>query len=429
MTKNVREQGQEVIGGTSSRAPWLAWPLVALSVVLLVGGIVLAQMTRSTTPGRLYYGSVEAVFVLATVLTFSVVGAIVASRQPRNAIGWIFCGIGLVVSLNSLTGSYAEYRLAGGSVPGSLAETAAWFSSWSWTLWLYVPTTFLLLLFPDGRLPSPRWRPVAWCAALGVIGFVAGYALKPGPLEDFPRITNPYGVDSPILDAVALAGAILAGASMVASAVSLIVRMRRAGRVERQQIKWLAYGGAVVVGTVFIGGVISVWIGEVGISLIIIGLLGVPIFTGVAIARYRLYDIDLLINRTLVYGSLTTLLVMAYFGGVVGSQRLLSPLMGDSYQLATVASTLVIAALFNPLRRRVQGLVDRRFYRRKYDAAKTLEAFGSRLREETDLDALSNDVVGVARRTVQPEYVSLWLRPDAKPQDRSAALIQVRHDE
>ncbi len=412
MTKNAREQGQEVIGGTSSRAPWLAWPLVTLSVVLLVGGIVLAQMTRSTAPGRQYYGSVEAVFVLATVLTFSVVGAIIASRQPRNAIGWIFCGIGLVVSLNSLTGSYAEYRLAGGSAPGSLAETAAWFSSWSWTLWLYVPTTFLLLLFPDGRLPSPRWRPVAWCAALGVIGFVAGSALKPGPLEDFPRITNPYGVDSPILDAVAIAGAILAGASMVASAVSLIVRMRRAGRVERQQIKWLAYGGAVVVGAVFVGGVIAVWIGEVGISLIIIGLLGVPIFTGVAILRYRLYGIDVLINRALVYAPLTAMLALVYAGGVVGLQSAFRAISGQESTLAVVASTLAIAALFNPLRRRVQGLVDRRFYRRKYDAAKTMAAFNARLREETDLDTLRADVVGVANATVQPEHASLWLRPD-----------------
>ena len=412
MTKNAREQGQEVIGGTSSRAPWLAWPLVTLSVVLLVGGIVLAQMTRSTAPGRQYYGSVEAVFVLATVLTFSVVGAIIASRQPRNAIGWIFCGIGLVVSLNSLTGSYAEYRLAGGSAPGSLAETAAWFSSWSWTLWLYVPTTFLLLLFPDGRLPSPRWRRVAWCAALGVIGFVAGSALKPGPLEDFPRITNPYGVDSPILDAVAIAGAILAGASMVASAVSLIVRMRRAGRVERQQIKWLAYGGAVVVGAVFVGGVIAVWIGEVGISLIIIGLLGVPIFTGVAILRYRLYGIDVLINRALVYAPLTAMLALVYAGGVVGLQSAFRAISGQESTLAVVASTLAIAALFNPLRRRVQGLVDRRFYRRKYDAAKTMAAFNARLREETDLDTLRADVVGVANATVQPEHASLWLRPD-----------------
>jgi hypothetical protein len=393
-------------------AAWLAWSLVTLSVVLLVGWIALAQIARSTAPGRPFYNPVEAVFVLATVLTFSVVGAIVASRQPRNAIGWIFCGIGLVVSLNSFTGSYAGYRLAGGSAPGSLAETAAWFSSWSWTLWIYVPTTFLLLLFPDGRLPSPRWRPVAWCAALGVIGFVAGYALEPGPLEEFPRITNPYGVDSPILDAVAIAGAILAGASMLASAVSLIVRMRRAGRVERQQIKWLAYGGAVVVGAVFVGGVISVWIEEVGISLIIIGLLGLPIFTGIAILRSRLYDIDIVINRTLVYATLTATLALLYFGGVTALQRLLSPVMGEGNGLAVVASTLLIAALFNPLRRRIQAFIDRRFYRSKYDARKTLESFSARLRDETDLEALRGDLEGVVRETMQPAHVSLWLRPE-----------------
>src|SRR5215212_9776052 len=245
---------------STSAATWLAWSLVTLSVVLLASGIALDQMTRSTAPGRPYYDPVDAVFYLATVLTFSVVGAMIASRQPRNAIGWILCGIGLLVGINSLAGGYAEYRLAGGSTPGRLTETAAWFSSWSWTLWVYVPTSFLLLLFPDSRLPSPRWRPVAWCATLGVIGFVAGYALAVGPLEDFPQIMNPYGIDSPIVTMVGVVAAILASASMVASAVSLIVRLRRAGREERQQIKWLAYGGAVAVGAVFVGGVISVWI-------------------------------------------------------------------------------------------------------------------------------------------------------------------------
>ena len=390
-------------------APWLAWSLATLSVVLLVGGIALAQMTLSTVAERPYNGSVT-LPVLA--LAFSVVGAIIASRQPRNAIGWIFCSIGLVVSLSSLTGDYAEYWLARGSAPGNLAETAAWFSSWSWSLLVYVPTSFLLLLFPDGRLPSPRWRPVAWCAALGLIGFLAGYVLTPGPLEDFPQIVNPYGVDSPILEAVAVAGAILASASMVASAVSLIVRMRRAGRTERQQIKWLAYGGAVVVGAVFVGGVIAVWIGEVGITVISLGLLGVPISTGVAIARYSLYDIDLIINRTLVYGSLTVLLASAYVGGVVGLQALFRALSGQESTLAIVASTLAIAALFGPLRRRVQAFVDRRFYRRKYDATHTLAAFNARLRDETDLNTLRNDMVGVATRTMQPAHVSLWLRPE-----------------
>src|SRR5215216_3857257 len=372
-------------------APWLAWSLVVLSVVLFVGGIALDQMTRSSAPQRSYYGPVDAVFTLATVLTFSVVGAIIASRQPRNAIGWLFCGIGLVVGLNSLAGGYAEYRLSGGSSLGSLAETAAWFASWSWTLWVYVPTSFLLLLFPDGRLPSPRWRPVAWCAALGVISFVAGIALQPGPLGDFPKITNPYGVHSLILEAVAVTGAILASASMVASAVSLIVRMRRAGRVERQQIKWLAYGGALVVDAIFVGSVISIWSPDAGFGVIGFGLLGVPIFTGVAIARYRLYEIDIVINRTLVYGALTAALVAVYFGGVATLQALLRALTGQEQQpqLAIVVSTLAIAALFNPLRRRIQSFIDRRFYRSKYDAAKTLESFSARLREETDLQALN----------------------------------------
>src|SRR5215211_7037058 len=422
MTQRTGGQGRGVGGMSGRAAAWLAWSLVTLSVVLLVGWIALAQIARSTAPGRPFYNPVEAVFVLATVLTFSVVGAIVATRQPRNAIGWIFCGIGLVVSLNSFTGSYAGYRLAGGSAPGSLAETAAWFSSWSWTLWIYVPTTFLLLLFPDGRLPSPRWRPVAWCAALGVISFVAGNALEPGPLGDFPRITNPYGVDSPILDAIASAGYILASASMVASAVSLIVRMRRAGRAQRQQIKWLAYGGAVVVGAVFVSGVISIWSGDAAIAVISLGLLGVPIFTGVAIARYRLYDIDIVINRTLVYGALTAALVGVYFGGVATAQAIFRTLTGREQQpqLAVVISTLVIAALFNPLRKRIQAFIDRRFYRSKYDARKTLEVFTATLRDETDLGALSDDLVGVVRETMQPEHVSLWLRPDPGPKEMEA---------
>jgi hypothetical protein len=346
-----------------------------------------------------------------------VVGAIIASRQPRNAIGWIFCGVGLVMGINSLAGGYAEYRLSGGYGPWSLAETAAWFASWSWTILVYLPTSFLLLLFPDGRLPSPRWRPVAWCAVLGLIGLVVGTALDPGPLGDFPQIMNPYGVDSLILDAVAVTGYILASASMVASAVSLIVRMRRAGRVERQQIKWLAYGGALAVGAVFVGGVIAVWIGDVGISLITIGLLGVPIFTGVAIARYRLYDIDIVINRTLVYGALTAALVAVYLGGVATMQALLRALTGQEQQpqLAIVVSTLAIAALFNPLRRRIQSFIDRRFYRSKYDARKTLETFSAKLRDETDLHALNNELVSVVRETMEPSHVSLWLRPDYSP--------------
>jgi hypothetical protein len=398
-------------------ASWLAWSLVALSVALVVGGIVLARTTGSPAP-ELPYGSAgdasSVVFALATVLTFSVVGAVVASRHPRNAIGWIFCTIGLVVGLSNLVRGYAEFWLASGWGPRSLAVTAAWFSSWAWIFLVVVPTTFLLLLFPDGRLPSPRWRPVALLAGLGIIGFVLSYALAAGPLEDLPQITNPYGVDSPVVTVVGVAAALVIGGSMVASAVSVIVRARHAGRVERQQIKWLAYGGAVVVGTIFVAGVIAIRYDTVGIALISLALLGLPVFTGIAIVRYRLYDIDVVINRTLVYGSLTAALALTYFGGVATTQAIFRTLTGQEQQpqLAIVVSTLVIAALFNPLRRRIQSFIDRRFYRSKYDAAKTLEAFSAKLRDETDLDALNAELVGVVRETMQPAHVSLWLRPD-----------------
>jgi hypothetical protein len=286
-------------------------------------------------------------------------------------------------------------------------------------------------LFPDGRLPSPRWRPVAWLAGLGLGGFVVGYALGAGPLEDFPQVVNPYGIDSPVVRVVGVAGGLVVVGSMVASAVSVIVRARHAGRVERQQIKWLAYGGAVVVGTSLAAGAIAIWSVTVTILIINLAVLGLPLFTGIAIVRYRLYDIDIIINRTLVYGSLTATLIALYFGGIVVLQGVFDILTGASEKstLTVVVSTLVIAALFNPFRRRIQSFIDRRFYRSKYDAAKTLEAFGSRLRDQTDLDALSNDVVGVARRTVQPAHASLWLRPDREPEARSAALRQFGHDE
>jgi hypothetical protein len=405
-------------------AAWLAWSLVVLSVAFVAGGVALAQTMRSPAL-ELPYGSAgdadNAILTLATVLTFSVVGAIVASRHPHNTIGWIFCTMGLVTGLDHLARGYAEFWLASGWGPRSLGETAAWFATWAWTVQT-IALTFLLLLFPNGRLPSPRWRPVAWCAGLGISGFVVGYALIAGPLGDFPQIVNPYGVDSPVVRVVEIAaGSVIVG-SMVASAISVIVRARRAGRVERQQIKWLAYGGALVVGTTLVGGVIAIWNVTVSIAVIDLAFLGLPIFTGIAIARYRLYDIDLVINRTLVYGVLTSALAIVYFGGVTATQAIFRTLTGqeEQPQLAIVVSTLVIAALFNPLRRRIQSFIDRRFYRRRYDAAKTLEVFSAKLRDETDLDALSDDLVGVVRETMQPAHVSLWLRPDTSLKGKQA---------
>jgi hypothetical protein len=388
---------------------------VALSLALLLGGIALSRAASSTVPDLPFGGETDDGSVIAnlvTLLPFSVVGAIIASRQPRNAIGWLFCSVGVTIGLNSFAGDYAEFWLASGFGPDSLGETAAWLSSWLWILLVYVPMSFLLLLFPDGRLPSPRWRPVAWGVALGTAGGVVGYALRAGPLVDFPHIANPYGVDGPVVGVVGVAGSIVAAGSMVASAVSLIIRLRRAGSVERQQIKWLAYGGAVMVGILGAGGLITLWSVPASIVVMSVSLLGLPVFTGIAIVRHRLYDIDLLINRTLVYGALTAMLVLVYLGGVVLLQYLCRTLAGGESQLAIVASTLAIAALFEPLRRRVQVFIDRRFYRRKYDARKTLEAFSTKLRDETDLDALNDDLVGVVRDTMQPAYASLWLRPE-----------------
>jgi hypothetical protein len=415
VTEGTKEQGRGV-GGTSTRAAaWLAWSLVALSLALLLGGIALSRAASSTVPDLPFGGETDDGSVIAnlvTLLPFSVVGAIIASRQPRNAIGWLFCSVGVTIGLNSFAGDYAEFWLASGFGPDSLGETAAWLSSWSWILLVYVPMSFLLLLFPDGRLPSRRWRPVAWGVALGTAGGVVGYALRAGPLVDFPHIANPYGVDGPVVGVVGVAGSIVAAGSMVASAVSLIIRLRRAGSVERQQIKWLAYGGAVMVGILGAGGLITLWSVPASIVVMSVSLLGLPVFTGIAIVRHRLYDIDLLINRTLVYGALTAMLVLVYLCGVVFLQYLFRTLAGGESQLAIVASTLAIAALFEPLRRRVQVFIDRRFYRRKYDARKTLEAFSTKLRDETDLDALNDDLVGVVRDTMQPAYASLWLRPE-----------------
>jgi hypothetical protein len=283
-----------------------------------------------------------------------------------------------------------------------------------------VPVTFLLLLFPDGRLPSPRWRPVGWLAGLGTIGFFLGYALQAGPLEDFPQIVNPYGVDSPIVGTVTVAGGLVVVGSFVASAISLIVRARHASSEQRQQIKWLAYGGAVVVSTILVSGFVSIWSVTVSIGIISVALLGIPLFTGIAIVRHRLYDIDILINRTLVYGALTAMLVLVYFGGVALLQSALRGLTGQESTLAVVASTLLIAAIFSPLRRRIQGFIDRRFYRSKYDVRKTLEAFSAKLRDETDLNALSDDLVGVVRETMQPAHVSLWLPTEAASKGEQA---------
>jgi len=267
-----------------------------------------------------------------------------------------------------------------------------------------------LLLFPDGRLPSRRWRAVAWCAGLGIGLLFAADSLSPGPLDDYPRLSNPYGVDSPVREAAAGISVLLLLAAMLGSPLSLILRFRRSGIEQREQIKWLALAGAAATATFAVALLGSdLWGDTVANAAIMLSIALLPVAAGVAILRHRLYDIDVVINRTLVYGALTAILGAAYLGTVLLLQVALSPVT-ESSDLAIAGSTLGVAALFRPARSRVQTLVDRRFYRGRYDAQRTLASFAVRLRDEVALDALSAELRAVVVDTMQPAHVSLWLR-------------------
>jgi cytochrome b subunit of formate dehydrogenase len=271
------------------------------------------------------------------------------------------------------------------------------------------------LLFPNGRLPSARWRWFARFTAIALLPAAILGALSPGLILS-STLQNPIGIEG--LPNVSRAIEAFMYLLVMFGASSMLARLRHAGRIERQQIKWFAYATAVAISGVILKNtvypVVNVtWVWWIGLVLTTVGVVSSPIAMGIAIFRYRLYQIDLIINRTLVYGSLTAVLAGVYLGGVVLLQYAFRALIGEESQLAVVASTLIIAALFIPLRRRIQGFIDRRFYRRKYDARKTLESFSAKLRNQTDLEALSEDLVGVVGETMQPAHVSLWLRSEA----------------
>jgi hypothetical protein len=353
------------------------------------------------------------------VLVFALVGAVVATRMPANPIGWLFCAVGVVMALASATYAYAAYAIiVEPHLPGEVA--LAWVSSWIYLPALYgVPLLFLL--FPDGRPVCRRWRYVIWLIALGLACHTAGIAIAPGGLRDspVPRIQNPFGVDVEGLAAgVEITGLVLGLASVVLSTSSLILRWRRARGDERQQLKWFAWAAGLLASLPLTGALVSVATDHgwgagnylfATLALPVV-LATVPVAAGVAILRYRLYDIDVIINRTLVYGALTVTLGSGYLGSVLLLRLALSPLIGPS-DLAVAGSTLAVAALFRPVRTRIQTLVDRRFYRQRYDAARTLSDFTARLRHELDLDAIGTDLRTSVRRTVNPSHISLWLRP------------------
>jgi len=394
----------------------LAWSVCALTLLVLAASLILillgwsAPLPQGATPWR------DRVIALIGIIGAPIVGGLIASRRPRNPYGWVWLGFGLSLALAQLESSISAYARVVESetlvAPLAVAHVLRLGNQVSLVL-----APFLLLLFPTGRLPSRRWRPVAWISALSgamimVLVLLFGSPDKVG------------GAISSITSGVVF----IVFASIALSALSLLVRYRRASGVERQQLKWVAFAAVLAASTLMAQQLF--WL----VALLNDYLLGgevppsnpslenlrdaaanVCLYAGVGIAilRYRLYDIDIIINRTLVYGSLTVSLAFVYFGGVATTQTLFRAITGQERlpQLAVVISTLAIAALFDPLRRRIQNSIDRRFYRRKYDAAKTLEAFSTKLRDETDLDELRGDLVRVVRNTVQPEHVSLWLRP------------------
>ena len=422
MKEGARELGQEA-GGISRHTLAFALARVVgwLIVPLYVAGICTSYVLQHRA-GLHDDNSVESALLLVGFSAFAVVGALLVAKRPTNAIGWIMAAVALMVSIFLAGDSYAAYMIVIRGQPDGLAVFGAWIGSWYWYPLLVLVLVYLPLLFPDGRMPSRRWLPVAVLTGVGTLGMIVlGALAETLHLNEAPgyEIDNPIGIeglgyveDLPVFGV--LTGLLFFG--IIGAAASVVVRFLRSRGIERQQMKWFVYAVVpmlLIPTDGFLPGIIS----SVALSVVLIGL---PTAIGIAVLRYRLYEIDILINRTLVYGSLTATLVGVYVVSIIVLQGLVRALTGQESQLAIVASTLAVAALFNPLRRRIQSFIDRRFYRSKYDARKTLESFSAKLRDETDLEALNSELVGVVKETMQPAHVSLWLRPETPSQGQQA---------
>lgn len=391
---------------TITRLAWLLW------LLCLVFGILAAVM-----PTRDYPLVAIALVGLWLEMT-SAVGALIASRRPQNPIGWIMLAIGLILLGGSFARQYATYALV--LHPGLLpmGQPLAWVSSW-----LPIPgfalLALLLLLFPTGRLPSRRWRWVVGGGIGGTAVIVIATAFRAGPIMGLGgEVPNPLGLKgvTVLLTPVADAAVALTAACGLAAIAAPFWRMHRATGDERQQIKWFALSAAFaaipwVAGPLFFELIsnpfLDAWL---GFLVPVAGLSAMPVAIGIAILRYRLYDIDVIINRALVYGALTAVLALVYIAGVVGVGGVVRDVTGqEDNNLVVAGTTLSVAAIFRPARSRIQRFIDRRFYRRKYDAAKVIEGFSARLREQVDLETLNTELLDVVSETMQPAHVSLWL--------------------
>ncbi len=390
----------------SPRLAWLA-PVATLPLVA-----VMLPLSWATTE----HDGAEVMFGLAFV-AYATVGALIASRHPRNPVGWLFAALGLLSALTETLYVYAaQAAVDTGQVSGSVTA-AAWVSGWAGEP-TFVALVVLLLLFPDGHFVSQGWRRLGIATVALALVWATAVALDPGPLRDLPTVRNPWGLDAagPSLGFITTAAPVAFFLLVPVGVASVVARYRSAVAEQRQQIKWLAIAGGFAIAATMSVALVALFtdtdsgVGDLLTALLIASAVAAfPVAGGVAILRHRLYDIDVVIKRSLVYGSVTALLVATYLGLVLVLRLGLSPVTGDS-DLAVAGSTLAVAALFRPLRSRIQSVVDRRFYRERYDAARTLEGFTSRLRDELDLEALGTDLRAVVHDTMQPTHVSLWLR-------------------
>ena len=393
----------------------LALGLLGLCVALACVSLVFLALNGSTTHSNTIGEPLVDAFFGLLYLTFPAVGAAIATRQPGNAIGWLFLAAGVGAQLEDAMLGYATYTLV--KEPGALpaGDYAALIADTIWIPTMAAAISLLLLLFPTGRPPSRRWNLLIWVVGLAIATYVIGTLLNPGPLYYFEQVDNPLGVEAAgdvLGRVVELSGGPFL-LTTLGAVLALIVRFRRSAGTEREQLKWLVYTAvliALLTPLMVLLGSNSVELAGILLSDFIYGLIIglIPLAVGAAILRHRLYDIDVVIRRTLVYGALTLTLAAAYAGGVLLLQLVLSP----ESDFAIAGSTLAVAALVRPALRRIQELVDRRFYRRRYDAAHTLEGFGARLRDEVALDSLSAELRGVVSETMQPAHVSLWLRAE-----------------
>jgi MFS family permease len=415
---------------------------VATAVLVAMALVLLAKNGPAPSFGRIAAAhgqrTVAAVAGVLCTLAFATVGAAVVWHRRHHLVGWLFCLGGLALAVQAFAAFYATHALVAspGSLPGG--RVMGWLGTWVSAPALLLISLFCFLLFPDGRLPSASWRPVAWLDGLLLGVTTLGLTVRPGPLVVLPSATNPFGASGTaarLTDGLVVVAALLLPLAVVASVGALIVRLRRARGAQRQQLKWFASAAALV--AVLAVPVIpaqvvapAAW-ADAALVVLVIAIACLPVSAGIAILRHRLFDIDVLLNRALVYSTVTTVLGAGY-AGIVLALGAMAPGAGvggapggrggSVSSLAVAVATLTVAAMFQPARRRVQDVVDRRFNRRRYNAQRTVQAFAARLRQQTDLDVLVTELMDVVSLTMEPTQVSLWLRP-ADARSRAAPLL------